>query len=178
MDYPTGSPNGRSRLESSSGCLASPRPLIGEVREPIPADPDQPERYDCQYRHDGAVNPSVFLDAHRPLAPCEDDRSANRAGFCHMHARSRRYPLSACGPEPCRDGQSFDSHRRSRITPAPEAHRILQRLEFHYTHKHASWLNMVEIARQCLDQRIGDRAALNTEVAAWRHQRRLPKNLP
>lgn len=25
--------------------------------------------------------------------------------------------------------------------PAPEAHRILQRLEFHYTPKHASWLN-------------------------------------
>jgi hypothetical protein len=60
--------------------------------------------------------------------------------------------------------------------PAPEAHRILQRLEFHYTPKHASWLNMVEIEigvlrGQCLDRRIGDRAVLNTEVAAWQHQR-------
>ena len=60
--------------------------------------------------------------------------------------------------------------------PAPEAHRILQRLEFHYTPKHASWLNMVEIEigvlrGQCLDRRIGDRAVLNTEVAAWQFQR-------
>jgi hypothetical protein len=60
--------------------------------------------------------------------------------------------------------------------PAPEAHRILQRLEFHYTPKHAGWLNMVEIEigvlrRQCLDRRIGDRAVLNTEVAAWQRQR-------
>ena len=60
--------------------------------------------------------------------------------------------------------------------PAPEAHRILQRLEFHYTPKHASWLNMVEIEigvlrGQCLDRRIGDRAVLNTEVAAWQRQR-------
>ena len=55
--------------------------------------------------------------------------------------------------------------------PAPEAHRILQRLEFHYTPKHASWLNMVEIEigvlrGQCLDRRIGGRAVLNTDVAA------------
>ena len=60
--------------------------------------------------------------------------------------------------------------------PAPEAHRILQRLEFHYTPKHASWLNMVEIEigvlrGQCLDRRIGERAVLNTEVATWQRQR-------
>jgi hypothetical protein len=60
--------------------------------------------------------------------------------------------------------------------PAPEAHRVLQRLEFHYTPKHASCLNMVEIEigvlrGQCLDRRIGDRATLITEVAAWQRQR-------
>jgi transposase len=48
-----------------------------------------------------------------------------------------------------------------RFEPA-EARRILSRLEFHFTPKHASWLNMVEIeigvmARQCLDRRIGDK---------------------
>ena len=60
--------------------------------------------------------------------------------------------------------------------PAPEAHRILQRLEFHYTPKHASWLNMVEIEigvlrGQCLDRRIGDRETLVAEIAAWERQR-------
>jgi hypothetical protein len=60
--------------------------------------------------------------------------------------------------------------------PAPEAHRILQRLEFHYTPKRASWLNMVEIEigvlrGQCLDRRIGERETLIAEIAAWQQQR-------
>src|SRR4030088_2476661 len=57
-----------------------------------------------------------------------------------------------------------------------EARRILRRLEFHYTPKHASWLNMVEIEigvlrSQCLDRRIGDRKTLDAEIAAWQDQR-------
>ena len=60
--------------------------------------------------------------------------------------------------------------------PAPQARRLLRRLEFHYTPKHASWLNMVEIEigvlrRQCLDRRIGERQRLVTEIAAWEDQR-------
>jgi hypothetical protein len=60
--------------------------------------------------------------------------------------------------------------------PAPEARRLMRRLEFHYVPKHASWLNMVEIEigvlrRQCLDRRIGDRQRLVTEIAAWEDQR-------
>jgi len=60
--------------------------------------------------------------------------------------------------------------------PAPEAHRVLRRLEFHYTPKHASWLNMVEIEigvlrSQCLDRRIGERHRMLAEIAAWEPQR-------
>ena len=60
--------------------------------------------------------------------------------------------------------------------PADEAHRVLRRLEFHYTPKHASWLNMVEIEigvlrRQCLDRRIGDRKRLIREIQAWEKKR-------
>jgi hypothetical protein len=60
--------------------------------------------------------------------------------------------------------------------PAAEARRLLRRLEFHYTPKHASWLNMVEIEIgvlkcQCLDRRIGDKATLVAEVAAWQKRR-------
>src|SRR6476659_5481717 len=60
--------------------------------------------------------------------------------------------------------------------PAAEAHRILGRLEFHYTPKHASWLNMVEIEigvlkGQCLDRRIDNRAELEREIAAWERAR-------
>jgi hypothetical protein len=57
-----------------------------------------------------------------------------------------------------------------------EARRILNKLEFHFTPKHASWLNMVEIeigvlASQCLDRRIESHAGLAAETAAWEKQR-------
>ena len=57
-----------------------------------------------------------------------------------------------------------------------EARRILRRLEFHYTPKHASWLNMVEIEigvlrGQCLDRRIDDPKRLRREIKAWERKR-------
>ena len=56
--------------------------------------------------------------------------------------------------------------------PPAEAKRLADKLEIHYTPKHGSWLNMAEIelsvlARQCLDRRLADRAAMAREVAAW-----------
>ena len=57
-----------------------------------------------------------------------------------------------------------------------EARRLAERIEWHYTPKHGSWLNMAEIelsvlARQCLDRRIPDRATLAREVAVWEAER-------
>jgi len=60
--------------------------------------------------------------------------------------------------------------------PPAEARRVLKRLEFHFTPKHASWLNMVEIeigvlVRQCLNRRIESYDRLITETIAWEKQR-------
>ncbi len=58
--------------------------------------------------------------------------------------------------------------------PAPEARRVLKRLEFRHTPKHASWLNMVEIGvlrSQCLHRRIDNKDTIIAEVAAWEQQR-------
>ena len=57
-----------------------------------------------------------------------------------------------------------------------EAKRILDRLEFHYTPKHGSWLNMAEIefsvlGRQCLDRYIPNPATLSQETGAWETDR-------
>ena len=57
-----------------------------------------------------------------------------------------------------------------------EARRILRKIEFHYTPKHASWLNMVEIKigvlrKQCLDRRIAERTELESEIAIWERRR-------
>jgi hypothetical protein len=56
------------------------------------------------------------------------------------------------------------------------ARQLLRRVQFHYTPKHASWLNMAEIeigilTRQCLDQRVADQATLAHQVAAWQRRR-------
>jgi hypothetical protein len=76
--------------------------------------------------------------------------------------------------------QSVHPHARCALLykalPAAEARRILRWLEFHYTPKHASWLNMVEIEigvlrSQCLDRRIESRDRLLAEVAAWEGRR-------
>lgn len=57
-----------------------------------------------------------------------------------------------------------------------EAHRIIQKLEFHYTPKHASWLNQVEIelsvlSRQCLERRIPEVQILKSEILTWEKNR-------
>jgi len=64
---------------------------------------------------------------------------------------------------------------------AKEAKRILDKLEFHYTPKHGSWLNMAEIElsvlnRQCLDRRIEDMDTLKQEIVAWEQNRNKKSN--
>jgi DDE superfamily endonuclease len=71
------------------------------------------------------------------------------------------------------------SHAIASRAPA-EARRILSKLEFHFTPKHASWLNMVEIeigvmVTQCLNRRIPDKAMLVREIAAWERMRNAAK---
>jgi len=57
-----------------------------------------------------------------------------------------------------------------------EARRLLDRLEFHYTPKHGSWLNRAEIefsllSRQCMSDRMTDRVYLTQQVTAWVNKR-------
>ena len=62
-----------------------------------------------------------------------------------------------------------------------EARRLLDKLEFHYTPKHGSWLNMAEIefsllSRQCMSDRMVNREYLTQEVAAWVKNRNSSKS--
>jgi transposase len=156
----------------------SPTQLIGETRQPIPAVPGQLERYDCEYRRNGTANLFVFLDAHRPWRTVKvtDRRTARDFAHCMRDLVDLHY-LKADRIRVVLDNLSTHSPGALyEAFPAPEAHRILRRLEFHYTPKHASWLNMVEIEigvlrSQCLDRRIGDRKTLEAEIAAWQAQR-------
>jgi len=60
--------------------------------------------------------------------------------------------------------------------PAPEARRLVERFEWHYTPKHGSWLDMAEselgvLSTQCLDRRIPDKQTLTSEIAEWQAKR-------
>ena len=156
----------------------SPTQLIGEARQPIPAAPGQLERYDCEYRRNGTVNLFVFLDAHRPWRKVKvtEHRTARDFAHCMRELADVHYPQAEQIRVVLDNLSTHSAGALYEAFPAPEARRLLRRLEFHYTPKHASWLNMVEIEigvlrGQCLDRRIDDPDWLRREIDAWERQR-------
>jgi transposase len=156
----------------------SPTQLIGEMRQPIPATPGQLERFDCEYKRNGTANLFIFLDVHRPWRKVKvtERRSAEDYAHCMREVVDVHCPDA----ERIRVVQdNLSTHSAGALYqafPPAEARRILRRLEFHYTPKHASWLNMVEIEigvlrGQCLDRRIDSKEQLEAEIAAWERQR-------
>src|SRR6516164_6537889 len=138
----------------------SPVQLIGEVRQPIPPAAGQLERYDCEYRRNGTANLFVCIDIHRPWRNVKvtERRAAEDYAQCMRELVDVHYPDAEC-IRVVQDNLSIHSAGALYQAFAPaEARRILRRLEFHYTPKHASWLNMVEIEigvlrGQCVDRR-------------------------
>jgi hypothetical protein len=148
--------------------------LIAEKCHPLPAKPGRPERFDYEYQRNGTRNLLLFF---QPLAGRRHVRVTERRtkidfAHCMRYLVDRRFPeadkvvvvlgnLNTHGPASLYEA----------FEPA-EAKRILDRLEFHYTPKHGSWLNMVEIeigvlCEQCLADSIPDQDTLCREVAAW-----------
>ncbi|WP_197328104.1 MULTISPECIES: IS630 family transposase [Ralstonia solanacearum species complex] len=156
----------------------SPTQLIGEVRQPIPAEPGKPLRYDCEYKRNGTANLFVFLDAHRSWRKVKvtERRTAGDFAQCMRELVDIHYPQASRIRVVLDNLSTHTPAALYQALPPAEARRILQRIEFHYTPKHASWLNMVEIEigvlrSQCLDRRIDCRDRLISEVAAWEQLR-------
>jgi transposase len=160
----------------------TPRQLIGEARVPVAAKPGKPARVDYEYVRNGTANVFMFFDAHRKWrhAKVTDRRANGDFAHCMRDLVDIHYPDAEL-IRVVLDNLSTHTAAALYETFAPEeARRILQRLEFHYTPKHASWLNMVEIeigvmVKQCLDRRIPDKQTLITEVAAWEKRRNKEK---
>jgi len=156
----------------------TPRQLIGESRVPVTPKPGRPARFDYEYVRNGTANVFMFVDAHRSWrhAKVTDRRACGDFAECMRDLVDTHYPTA----ERIRVVlDNLSTHTASAVyetfEPA-EARRILRRLEFHYTPKHASWLNMVEIeigvmVAQCLDRRIPTKAMLIREVEAWERAR-------
>ena len=155
-----------------------PCPLIEEVRTPIPAQSGQLERYDCEYKRNGVVNLFGFFEPLAGWRHMEVTDHRTKSDFAHqMKALVDTHRPDADLIRVVID--NLNTHNPATLYenfPAEEANRILKKLEFHYTPKHASWLNQVEIefsvlSRQCLDRRIPSKEQLSEQITIWKNQR-------
>jgi hypothetical protein len=157
--------------------------LVGEVVRPLPPEPGRPGRFDFQYARHGTANLFMIAEplAGRRAVRVTDRRTAKdfaevlRWLVEEVHAEAEKVVLVT---------DNLNTHKAASLYeafPPERARRIAERIEWHYTPKHGSWLNMAEIelsalSRQCLDRRIGRRDELEAAVGAWqaeRNQRRV-----
>jgi hypothetical protein len=155
-----------------------PVQLLDDVQPPLPAAPKRPRRRDYEYRRCGTACLAVAFDPHR--------------GWRHVAVSERRTKVDFAGwlkdlvdvHYPAAEVirlvvDNLNTHSPAALYEAfvpAEAHRIARKLEWPYTPKHGSWLNMVEIelsvlAAQCLDRRIPDLATLPRVTAAYAARR-------
>ena len=152
--------------------------LVGEVRDPLPMLPGDPQRIDSEYVRLGTCNLFLFCE---PLC-----------GWRHVRVTERRtkvdwaYALRDFLNEFYHDAEkvilvmdNLNTHSPGSFYEAFEpslAQDLTKRLEIHYTPKHGSWLNIAEcefsvLTRQCLDRRIDDAELLGQEVNVWQADR-------
>ena len=152
--------------------------LIEEVRLPLEARPGQVERFDYEYKRNGTRNLFMMCEPEAGWRHIEVTEQRTMQDFAHQMKWlvDEKY-LEAEVIRIVMD--NLNTHKPASLyeTFMPEeARRILKRLEFHFTPKHGSWLNMAEIelgilSRQCLDRRIPDEATLKREIKAHEDRR-------
>ena len=151
----------------------SSKQLITEKRQPLPMKSGQVFRYDYEYERQGVANLFMCFEPLQSWRHVEVTDRHTKVDFAHsMKMLVERYP-NARQIQVVMD--NLNTHKPSSLYeafPPEEARRLLDRLVFHYTPKHGSWLNMAEIelgvlSRQCLDRRIPDKETLINEAAAW-----------
>ena len=150
----------------------SPKQLIGEVREPIPPQPGAPARQDTEYKRNGVRNLMMICEPKRGWRNVLIMQRRTKIDFAHAMRH-----IVECYP----DAEvirvvldNLNTHKTASLYEAfqpEEARAIARKLEFHYTPKHGSWLNIAELelavlSNMCLSQRIADEETLRREVEA------------
>jgi hypothetical protein len=152
--------------------------LISETRVALPAKTGRHARHDYEYKREGVRNLFLFCEPKRGWRNLEVTDQRTMPDF----ARQMKWLVDCAFPEAARVRVVMDNlntHKLASLyeTFAPEEARgITKRLEFHYTPKHGSWLNMAEIelsvfSRQCLSRRIGDEQTLKREIKKLEEER-------
>ena len=151
-----------------------PKQLIGDKRMPILMKPGSPEKYDYEYVRNGTANifMAVEFKAGKRVTQVTKRRTmVDFAQFVKMLVDEEYSDVETIRLVM----DNLNTHKEKSFYEAfseEEAKRILSKIEFHYTPKHASWLNAAEIEInvmdiECTDRRIEDMGILAHEVAAW-----------
>ena len=152
-----------------------PVQLVKDVRTPIAATKSRPKRVDYEYERAGVANVFMFtepLSGWREVAIREQKTKVDWA-LAMAELLEGRYAQCAKVLVVC---DNLNTHTMGAFYEvfAPErARAMVRRLEFHYTPKHGSWLNIAEnelssLTRQCVaGRRFGDLASLREETSAW-----------
>jgi hypothetical protein len=152
--------------------------LLHHSRPPLPLVPGKPTRVDYEYVRAGTCNIFVAVEprgGHRVAQVTAHRGKLDFIAFAyhlirHVYRSARRIHFVV-------DNLNIHFKKCFVETLGPEAaERLLRRVVFHYTPKHASWLNMAEIeiaalGRQCLNRRLGDLLTIEREVSAWQQRR-------
>lgn len=159
-----------------------PCQLLADTLEPLPRQAGRAKRVDYEYERRGVCNAFLLF---QPLAGWREVKVTERRTK-HDFAQVMRELVDVHFPYAERIRVVLDNlntHTPASLYaafPPEEARRLVRKLEFHYTPKHASWLNMAEIefsvlVRQCLKRRIPDQVTLTTETTAYTQQRNQAK---
>ena len=152
--------------------------LIGEAREVLPAQPGQPVRQDYEYVRHGMC--SVFM-AYSPLESWREVRVTGQR-TARDYAQTLRWLCDEVYPHADKIvlvQDNLNTHTPASLYeafPPAEALRLKERIEWHYTPKHGSWLNMAEIEigvaqRQCLSRRLARKTIVEQELLQWSKDR-------
>jgi len=156
----------------------TPKQLIKEVRKSLPIRPGFEKRVDYEYSRSGVCN--VFM-VNEPLAgkrftKVTNQRTKNDWALLVRFICDKLYPSAEIITLVMDNLASHSAAALYETFEPAEAKRIWDRLEFVYTPKHGSWLNMAEIelnvlTKQCLNRRIDNMKTVREEVNAWQNHR-------
>jgi hypothetical protein len=152
--------------------------LFGEVRPASPVGPGRPARVDYEYERKGVCHQLLMCEPLRGWRHVRVSERRTRRDYaqCVRELVEVHYP----GARKIRLVQdNLNTHDGASLYeafPPVEARRLLDKIEFHYTAKHGSWLNMAEteiriMNGQCLDRRLDSQEKIAAEVAAWEDKR-------
>jgi len=160
-------------------CLdEKPKQLLGDKRISIPMRPGNPEKYDYEYVRNGTANIFMAVEFKAGKRATQVTKSRTMKDFAQFMKNLVTEKYSEA--EVIRvvmDNLNIHKEKSFYETfSKKEAKQILEKIEFHYTPKHASWLNAAEIEIkvmdiECTGRRIGDMETLKHEVASWTKRR-------